>query len=214
MKPTLSLLVAIACLAGCHSSSAPVTQEAPRFLCVPGNYLVPVPGGSGDADELFDSDGGGYDISILIKPDEAAQSINGYRPEVQVGHSSHYQALYVMLSSDSHFRRPLSALEPTRPLGDHPKLSREAADEFVWQVIENTDDTLSHWGSCMDKFIGNGSYDCRKVLIIQDLVLTYPIDQANVPLYQEIDDYLRDKVDQWRCDSGHIPIEKENGAEV
>ncbi len=220
MKPTLGFVLAAACLAGCNSSSVPATQETGKFLCVPSNYLVPVPGGSGsgsgsgsgDDDDLYDSDGGGYDISILIKPDEAAHSISGYKSQVQVGDSSYFQALYVMLSTDSHFRRPISSIEPTRPLKDHPHLSRETADDFVWQVIENNDNTFSHWGSCMDQFTGDGSYDCQRVLIIQDLVLTYPIDQVNIPVYEEIDDLLREKVDQWRCDSGRIPIERENGA--
>lgn len=207
MKLPTSLLVSSVIFAGCSASNPADSDNNGKFLCVPSEYAVLVPG-SGGSNGGFDPEGGGYGISILMDGQHVAQAISGYQTKVRVGKNDQLQSLYVMLAPSSHFQRSLSSIGATHPLDEHEYLSGEDADSLTWEIVEEVGSNQTHWGTCADQFTGTGSFDCHRILTINDLVLTYPIDQANIHLYREIDELLRAKVDQWRCDSGDIPVER------
>lgn len=194
-----------ALLAGCNS---PFHADSPESggLCIPDQYAIEIPD-TEDANGLFDPEGGGYSVSIFIDAAEVAQSIDQYKSEVEVGGSRHFQSLYVMLSADSYFKQALADLGQVLPLEEHKLLFREPDDAFAWEVVERSGSGMNHWGTCVYQFTANGSYDCQWVLPLDGLVLTYPIDQANVHLYQDIDDYLRAKIDLWQCSRGEGQVD-------
>lgn len=205
MKRPLHILVALALLVGCTSSVPESRAVAGDYLCVPTEYKVSLPG-EGHPGDGFDPEGGGYGISIFMEEVLVAQEIPGYKPTVRRGKSLRHQSLYVGLAPISHFQRPLSELGPTHALDEHELLYATERDGVIWEVVERAGGQRTHWGTCADLFTEEGAFDCLRVLAVEDLVLTYTIDQENLQWYSQIDDLLQDRVEQWRCDSGDIPI--------
>lgn len=193
--------------AGCTSSVPSDSTAKGSFLCIPPEFKVSFPNDSA-SDDGSDPEGGGYGTSIFIEGATMAIAIPGYQALVQVGGSDRHQSLYVGLAPESHFQRSLSELRPTYRLEEHELLYAEEADSLTWEVIEDIDGKTNHWGTCADQFTETASFDCQRVLIINDVALTYTIDQANLHLYLEIDHFLQEKVDQWRCDASDIPISR------
>ncbi|MFE8070773.1 hypothetical protein QQM79_06910 [Marinobacteraceae bacterium S3BR75-40.1] len=207
MKHPTPLIVSAMILTGCISSNPGSGEGQGDFLCIPDEYQVSI-GASDSMDDQFDTEGGGYNTSILLSEEYMARAISDYQARVQVGESERHQSLYVMLAPESNFRRPLSDIQPTKPLAKNKYLLREDTSDLTWEVLEKKSNKLAHWGTCADQFTTPSSFDCQRALKIHDLVLTYTIDRSNLDLYPQIDELLREKVSQWRCSSGTIPVER------
>lgn len=206
MKTSTSLFVASVFLTGCSSSTNIESDSAGAFLCIPESHEVTVPG-SGGSDTDFDPEGGGYGTSILIQGEEVARLVPGFKAEIGVGSNVRYQSLYVMLAPRSEVERAPPNVEG-HTLDESGTLSRVDSDSFNWQVLEQAEGEQTHWGSCADRFTQPKSFTCLRNLFIGDLSLTYPIHQQNLHLYRDIDSMLMAKIDEWRCNSGAIPIER------
>ncbi len=207
MKALLYPVISSAFLSGCSSSTNSELDNTGSFLCVPTEYAVSVPG-SRDSDVGFDPEGGGYGTSILIEGEEVARVVPGFKAEIGAGTNVRYQSLYVMLAPRSEVEREPSVPEPGRTLDESDRLAKVDSDSFGWQVIEQAEEEQAHWGICADRFTQPESYSCLRDLLVADLALTYPIHQQNLHLYREIDSMLAEKINEWRCESGDIPLER------
>lgn len=200
MKSAGFVVFICALFSGCNVSSQN-ERRAGGSLCIPDKYAVEIPVASG-SEGIFDSHDGGYRFSLFFDAPEVARAIDRYQTEIDIAGGVKQQPLYVMLSESSYFNQSINDLDLSLPLDEHKQLLREASDAFAWEVIEKSGGGIRHWGTCVDQFSGNGSYDCQRILLLDGVVLIYPIDQANVRLYQDVDNFLRAKIDLWRCDKG------------
>lgn len=191
----------------CSAQNNPGKKALNNTLCIPKPYSVSVGGSSKDLSGS-DPEGGGYSTSIQINGPEMAQLVSGFTPEVQVGNQVHYQALYVMLAPATQIIRNITNDVAGTNLEEINSLLRTDSDPLSWQVVEQNNDNLRYWGTCSDSFIQPGSFDCLRDLAIKDLGLTYTIHQKNLHLYPVIDALLREKIEQWRCASGSVLIER------
>jgi hypothetical protein len=50
------------------------------------------------------------------------------------------------------------------------------------------------------KFVGHTLNSCRRVVVLDGFILDYQIQKDNLPLYQQIDRFLRSKIVEWKRD--------------
>jgi hypothetical protein len=48
------------------------------------------------------------------------------------------------------------------------------------------------------KFKGHTLHSCRRVMVLDDFLLDYQIQKDNLPLYSQIDRFLRSKLVKWK----------------
>lgn len=55
------------------------------------------------------------------------------------------------------------------------------------------------------KFKGRTLHSCRRVVILDGFIADYQIQKENLPLYRQIDEFLRNKIVEWKgnCSSGN-----------
>lgn len=55
------------------------------------------------------------------------------------------------------------------------------------------------------KFVGHTLRSCRRVVVLDGFIFDYQIQKDNLPLYQQIDRFLRSKIVEWKrdCSSRH-----------
>ncbi|WP_417502827.1 hypothetical protein [Marinobacter sp.] len=208
MKALTYLLIGILSLSACTSQNATSIDNAGSFLCIPPEYAVFV-GETGTSSAEFDSQGGGYNVSIFLNQNTVSQLVPEYKSETNIGGRVRKHALYITLSPSEEINQAVPDA-PTKDLLDgEMQLLAVKADTFSWQVIQKTTKNQQHWGTCADLPTEPKSFRCLRDLIIEGLGLTYPISQENLHVYPAIDALLQEKVAQWRCASSGIPIEQQ-----
>ncbi len=113
-----------------------------------------------------------------------------------------------MLAPASEVTRTTPNTLSEQPLAGTTTLFRTGRESLAWGVAEQRDDDWVYWGNCSDTFTQPASFDCLRTLTIEDLGLTYTVARDNLELYPDLDDLLTEKVNEWRCDSGKILIER------
>jgi hypothetical protein len=48
------------------------------------------------------------------------------------------------------------------------------------------------------KFVGHTLHSCRRVVVLDGFIVDYQIQKDNIPLYQQIDHFLRSKLVEWK----------------
>jgi hypothetical protein len=60
------------------------------------------------------------------------------------------------------------------------------------------------------KFAGHALRNCRRVVILEEFIVDYQIQKDNVPLYRQIDQFLRRKIVEWKGNCSEEPSTKLN----
>jgi hypothetical protein len=177
-----------------------VLKTAAGDFCIPDHYVVEIDT-SGIPSDQYDSEGGGYGISLIIKPEELAATVDGYQKiALRPGIPGH-QAMYIMLSEAVELPNITNAPPSSERIEAVPQLFRLDQDEIAWQVAEKVNGEYHHWGHCTNTFDTENSYDCIRDFETGTLRMSYQIHQLNLKVYPAIDAFLVEKVATWRCQS-------------
>ena len=175
-------------------------------ICIPEAHaesLLPAAGfDSGDYDVSK-----GYDVAATISRQELGQSIKGYKETVVRGGRTKYLGVLLSLYPASETSREIEAPEALTQV-------KQAPDLFIQNYVDETYSPMDVfrkkstggyrlWGYCSLATTNNSPkrLECeRQYLNIGPLLVSYDIDEANLHLYKEVDEFVRKKLRQWRCE--------------
>jgi hypothetical protein len=64
------------------------------------------------------------------------------------------------------------------------------------------------------KYAGNALRNCRRVVILEGFIVDYQIQKDNVPLYRQIDQFLRRKIVEWKGNCSEQPRAETGGKQA
>lgn len=175
-------------------------------ICIPDEYAVPLPTASGSQTDSYDTYEG-YGVSVSIDRQEASQRIDGYREIVEVNGHRRYQGIYFSLHPVSEESLKVKVKDPETLTGidQTPDLFIKDFDPTpltLLEVLEKEGNTYRKWGYCSRFTSQNGDMvmECdRDYLRVGPLRIKYTINQAQLHLHDEIDQFIKEKISQWRC---------------
>lgn len=196
MKNIPIILAMLVSMSACSTSSSSGSSALPG-ACIPEEYLVSDSAGPGEAvDSSFDSDDNPFSVRMLIPAEQVAHEVVGYSPAVKVRTSQLRQSLYIIFDRVRHYNLPVnSSVEPFRGYENLQKLVTD--DPFSWDVLELSDEGAQRWGDCADDY--SGSFECWRVLQLEEFQLTYKIRPENLALYKAVDSFVIDAITN--CDN-------------
>lgn len=175
-------------------------------VCIPEAYAVPIPSTPPSDAHLYD-ESEGYDISASINPKEVGGKVNGYKEKVTGNDDTRFQGLYLSLSPISGESLEVDNSESFIKMESAPNLfiqDKEPVPLEPLKVLEKGSESYRKWGACTrmsfdDKPI---RFECdRLYLRAGSLRIHYEIDQENLHLYKEVDQFIENKLSEWRCNS-------------
>ena len=199
MSKSAWLFILLLSLQAC-SAEEYVLKTAAGDLCIPDHYVVEVDT-SGIPSDQYDSEGGGYEISLIIKSEELTSAIEDFEKIAVRPGITGYQPMYIMLSEPLGQQMVADIPAYSKRLDASPKLVRLEQDDIAWQVAEEINGEYVSWGHCSSTFETENSYDCIRDFETGELRMSYLIDQVNVKVYPAIDALLAEKVETWKCQS-------------
>lgn len=144
-----------------------------------------------EQDGNFDTEDNLYGMRVEIPATIVANQISGYKAEVTVGSSKQPQFLYLTFSEPyKTIRFERVQAEPVEESGGLFRIPGDS--QYHWDLAKQTEDGLVLWGSCSDNF--QGSFDCMMHLPVDGVALNYELDQANLPVYREVEEFIRDQM--------------------
>lgn len=194
--PWLLLLLSL------HACSAEeyVLKTVDGEFCIPKRLVVEI--NTRDIpNEQYDSQGGGYEISLLFKSEELVSAIDGYQEIALKPGIPGHQSTYIMLSEAADSQTINDIPSSAEPLESVPQLIRLEQDDIAWQVAEKSQGEYLHWGNCSSSFDTENTFDCIRDFEIGNLRMSYQIHKRNLGLYPAIDAFLAGQADKWRCQS-------------
>lgn len=175
-------------------------------ICIPDEYAVPLPTASGSRANDYDSSDG-YGVSASIHRREVAQAIHGYKEVIKVNGRRRYEGIYLSLHPASRESLEVEVEDPatlTR-IDQVPDLFIQDFDPTplaMLEVLEKEGETYRQWGHCFRSLSRGGDVvlECdRYYLRVGPLRIDHSIDGAQLHLHDEIDQFISDKIRQWRC---------------
>jgi len=175
-------------------------------ICVPEKYAVKLPTASPAEAQLYDVSEG-YDISVSIDHTEVAQNISAYKEKTVLGGDIRYQGLYLSLyparsdpldTSDS--QHSLTQIKTANelfivnyePITVNPPMA----------VMKKNEGDYEYWGYCT-LISWNDSpkrLNCeRENLKVGSIFISYEIEEPNIHIFRDVDNFIKEKFSQWRC---------------
>ena len=175
-------------------------------ICIPDDYAVPLPTASGSRADDYDSYDG-YGVSASIHRREVAQAIDGYREVIEVNGHRQYEGIYMSLHPASEESLEVEVEDPSTltRIDQAPDLfiqDFEPTPLSLLEVLEKEGETYRHWGHCFRSSSRGGGVvlECdRYYLRVGPLRINHRIDGAQLHLHDEIDQFIANKIRQWRC---------------
>jgi hypothetical protein len=192
-------LLILLLLQGCATETYVLKTNAGNF-CIPAPYVVEIDT-SGIPSDQYDTEGGGYGISLIIKPEELASAVNGYEKIALRPGIPGFQPMYIMLSESVGLEKVASIPPSSESLEATPRLMRLEQDQIAWEVAEKINGDFFQWGNCTNTFDADNSYDCIRDFETGGLRMSYQVHQLNLKVYPAIDAFLAGKVKAWKCQS-------------
>lgn len=192
MRANILTLTFIGVIGGCNpQAKQAVSDKNPECLLADyilppfGNSQVEVPkGGYDESDDL-------YDLRIHVPGDVIAREIPGFKDELNDKYSELQQFLYLTFATP---KEPIRSPDAeVTPIQEHEALFKLAGDtEYDWSLVEKDEGGDKLWGSCMESALGG--FHCMTSLSFEDFSINYELHQANLPLYDKVESYLRRQV--------------------
>src|SRR5690554_2976578 len=154
MKALTYLLIGILSLSACTSQNATSIDNAGSFLCIPPEYAVFV-GETGTSSAEFDSQGGGYNVSIFLNQNTVSQLVPEYKSETNIGGRVRKHALYITLSPSEEINQAVPDA-PTKDLldGEMQLLAVKADTDRKSTRLNSSHVRISYAVFCLKKKIG------------------------------------------------------------
>lgn len=184
LAPTLALCAG--CAPGPDKSSNTGHTE-----CLLNQYQLSELSHPVEPDGNFDAEDNLYGLRVEIPATTVANQISDYKAQVTVGSGKQPQFLYLTFSEPYKTVRFESA--QAEPIEESGGLFRIPGDsQYHWDLAKQAEDGLVLWGTCSDNF--QGSFDCMTHLSFNGIAINYELQQANLPVYREVEAFLRDQM--------------------
>ncbi|WP_221797754.1 hypothetical protein [Oceanobacter mangrovi] len=175
------------------------SQTENQHFCIPDHREVRIDL-SYSSDPNFDSDDGAeQSLQAEFSAEEIAAAINGYKSTVIVRDSQLYQGIYLMLDKRPQKREvPQPQPDDLQPLASG--LYTADKSTFLWRAYKpDAEGDFQYWGDCFDYIASTSGYSCHRMFYFDDWEVTFEIDHQNIPVSDQVDDFIRQQLTSWRC---------------
>lgn len=170
--------------------------------CLPNEQLTPATLSSetSNIDKNFDS-ATDYGPTLFFSGEAVAKEVKTFKafsPDPLFGKYQHN--IQVNLSRNEITINPASIddLRATELDG----IYFEDLSDYNWNAYKKVGGTYEFWGSCMLDGSGKNKkgYSCLRQLKVNGIVLNFDLDSVNAHTYKLVDEFLVEKLNNWRCD--------------
>ncbi|CAM4087806.1 hypothetical protein [Pseudoalteromonas ostreae] len=196
IKP-LAILFFILFLAGCTED-----KFSWQGYCLPNVQLTPatLASGTSSLDKNFDS-ATDYGPTLFFSGETVAKEVSAFKaftPDPLFGKYQHN--IQVNLSHNEITLNPTNTNELRA--SELAGIYFEDLSEYNWNAYQKVGSNYEFWGSCMLDGSGeqNKGYSCLRQLKVNNTVLSFDLDYVNIHIHKQVDEFLVEKLNNWRCD--------------
>lgn len=169
--------------------------------CLPYEKLSPASlAVSSKAEEGFDS-ASNYGPTLFFSAQSISEKIDDYKTySTDPLFGQYHHNIQINLSETEVIITPTN--KDTLEASGIKDIYFEKLTEYDWNAFLKLDKTYEFWGHCM--LDGRGEkkegFSCTRQLKVDDIVLTFDLENTHIPVSKHIDEFLVNQLNNWRCD--------------